>query len=201
MTALAAPVRAGVLTLLLALTAVAAARTGDAAVAALGLAAAVTAAAVVVDDPAEVDPAWSLTLLVQRRLAPVELLSLWAAQGVGALVGGLAGRELLDRLPQQVAADVPDEVVAVGLVGLAALLGSWLVAAGSPQATLGLPTLVASAALPAAVTGALNPGVLVAVGLTGLVSWTYVLAASLAVAVAAVAGAGLARLSRGPDAG
>ena len=143
------------------------------------------------------DPAWSLTLLVQSRLAPVELLPLWAAQGVGALVGGLAGRELLDRLPQQVPADVPDGVVAVGMVGLAALLGSWLVAARSPRATLGLPTLVASAVLPAAATGALNPGVLVAVGLTGLASWTYVLAASLAVAVAAVAGAGLARLSEG----
>ncbi|MDQ3663359.1 MAG: hypothetical protein M3353_01685 [Actinomycetota bacterium] len=51
---------------------------------------------------------------------------------------------------------------------------------------------MASAALPAAVTGALNPGVLVAVGLTGLASWTYVLAASLA-----VAGAGLARLFEG----
>jgi len=87
-------------------------------------------------------------------------------------------------------------VVAVGLVGLAALLGSWLVAARSPRATLGLPTLAASAALPAAITGALNPGVLVAVGLTGLASWTYVLAASLAVAVAAVAATGLARLSR-----
>ena len=195
MTALAAPVRAGVLTVLLALTAVAAARTGDAAGAALGLAAAVTVAAVVAHDPAEVDPAWSLTLLVQRRLSPVELLPLWAAQGVGALVGGLAGRELLDRLPQQVPVEVPDGVAAVALVGVAALLGSWLVATDAPRPTLGLPTLAASAAVPAAVTGALNPGVLVAVGLTGLASWTYVLATSLAVAVAAVAGAGLARIS------
>jgi len=54
MTALAAPVRAGVLMLLLAVTAVAAARTGDAAVGALALAAAVTAAALVAHDPAEV---------------------------------------------------------------------------------------------------------------------------------------------------
>ncbi len=195
MTALAGPLRAALLTLLLTVTAVACARTADPAVAALALAAAVTGAAMLGADPAEMDPAWSLGQLVRARLAALDLLPLWAGHGVGALLGGVVGRELLQRLPQQVPVEPPDTVAAVALLTAAGLLGGWLVGLVAAPAALGLPTLAACAALPAAVTGAVNPAVLVGVGLAGLVDWSYVLAAALAVAVAAVAGAGLARLS------
>ncbi len=195
MSALAGPLRAGLLTLLLTVTAVAAARTADPAVAAIALAAVVTGAAVLGADPAEMDPAWSLGRLVRARLAPLELLPLWAGQGVGALFGGVAGRELLERLPEQIPVERPDTVAAVALLAAAGLLGGWLIGVEAAPAALGLPTLAACAALPATVTGAVNPAVLVGVGLAGLVDWAYVLAGALAVALAAVAGAGLARLA------
>lgn len=145
------------------------------------------------------DPAWSLALLVRRRLPATALVPAWAASIVGALVGGLLGGIVVARLPRLLVQDQPDLVAAGIVLGAVGVGSCWTVlwadrAAGGKSAaearaaagTTALPAISATAALPAVFVGAANPAVLFAVGVSGQADWSYVLVAALCLTAAVV---------------
>jgi|GEM_PF-5844996 aquaporin Z len=190
---LTAAIGAGVI----AAVAVLSVRAQDPALAGVGLAAAIGLLAILTANGrfglGVLDPAWTLALLLRGRLGVADLLPLWAAQAVGALVFGALARWVVDDLRQWSVIDQPDLAPAAVVVALIALVGSWVVVAvdggRAPAAAAGLPALGGAAALPPPFAAAANPAALFALGVAGIAEWEYVFFVSIAAFGGAVIGA------------
>jgi aquaporin Z len=182
---------------LIAAVAVLSVRSQDPALAGIGLAAAIGVLAILTAGGrfglGVLDPAWTLALLLRGRLGVADLLPLWAAQAVGALVFGALGRWVVDDLRQWSVIDQPDLAPAAVVVALVALVGSWVVVAvdagRAPAAAAGLPALGGAAALPPPFAAAANPAALFALGVAGIADWEYVFFVTVAAFAGAVVGA------------
>jgi aquaporin Z len=172
-------------------------RTQDPALAGIAIAAAVAVLAVLAVGSslgiAAVDPAWTLALLVRRRIGIADLLPIWAAQAVGAVALGALARWVVDELPAWSVVEQPDVVPAAAVLALVGLVSSWTaIAADSARASAvatGLPALVAGAAVPPTFAAAANPAALFALGVGGVAEWGYVFFTALAAFGGAVLGA------------
>lgn len=140
-----------------------------------------------------VDPAWTLALLVGRRVGIADLLPVWAAQAVGAVALGALARWVVDELPPWAVVEQPDVAPAAVVVALVALVGSWVAltaeAGRASPVAAGLPALGAGAALPPTFAAAANPAALFALGVAGVAAWDYVFFTALAAFGGAVLGA------------
>jgi aquaporin Z len=176
---------------------VASVRTQDPALAGVAIAAAVGLLAILTAagplGVAAVDPAWTLALLVRRRVGIADLLPIWAAQAVGAVAFAALARWVVDELPAWSVVEQPDVAPAAVLVGLAGLVGSWVAigvdAGRAAPIALGLPALVAAVALPPTFAAGANPAGLFALGVGGVAEWDYVFFTAVAAFGGAVLGA------------
>ncbi|MGH3423958.1 MAG: hypothetical protein ACRDO8_04465 [Nocardioidaceae bacterium] len=143
------------------------------------------------------NPAWTLTLVLRGRRRATDLLPLWAAQVVGALVAGLVVQALGDRLPGPLVWPSAD-LVATGVVALVlGIVSAWVACAADTyvsEGLTGLPVLAAGAALPLNLAAVLNPATLFGITVAGLLDWQP---AAIG-AAGAILGAALGAWSAGP---
>ncbi|MGZ5370783.1 hypothetical protein [Aeromicrobium sp.] len=138
------------------------------------------------------NPASAVALTLVGRSNSATILPLFAAQLVGAVVGGFAALGLDSTLGQTLIWSEP-RLLATGIaLGVIGILATWLLFAIDSQlseAYAAIPPLLAGASLPLSLGSALNPAVILGLATADLISWDVALVAALAVLVAAVVGA------------
>lgn len=138
------------------------------------------------------NPASAVALTLVGRSSSATILPLFAAQLVGAVVGGFAALGLDSTLGQTLIWSEP-RLLATGIaLGVIGILATWLLFAIDSQlseAYAAIPPLLAGASLPLSLGSALNPAVILGLATADLISWDVALVAALAVLVAAVIGA------------
>ncbi|MGZ8761272.1 MAG: hypothetical protein ACXWXV_11980 [Aeromicrobium sp.] len=138
------------------------------------------------------NPASAVALTLVGRSNSATILPLFAAQLVGAVVGGFAALGLDSTLGQTLIWSEP-RLLATGIaLGVIGILATWLLFAIDSQlseAYAAIPPLLAGASLPLSLGSALNPAVILGLATADLISWDVALVAALAVLVASVIGA------------
>ncbi|MDX6277696.1 MAG: hypothetical protein QOJ72_1824 [Nocardioidaceae bacterium] len=137
-------------------------------------------------------PAAALALTIVGRANRALILPLFAAQVVGAVIGGLAANGLDSRLGETLVFTQPDRLVTGIVVGVLAIIGTWVLFAidgAVNEAYAAVPPILTGAALPLGMTTALNPAVIIGIATASLVPWSVALVAAGAGLVGAVIGA------------
>lgn len=186
-------------------------RAPDAATGVIGFAAATVLAAwlsgqLSTDDEAGLalgNPAWALALSVRGRCARTQVLPLWAAQVVAAVVVGLALDAGSGALPDAMTWPSLGLPAAAAIAGVLAVPATWVLVladAYGNEAVAGAPVLVTAATLPLNLVGALNPAVVVGLAVAGFVDWPLAGVTVVTVLLGSALGAYSARLFVAPAA-
>lgn len=180
-------------------------RAPDAATGVIGLAAVTAMAAWLsgqfsTDDEAGLvlsNPAWALALSLRGRYGLTNILPLWAAQVVAAVVVGLALDAGSTALADAMSWPSLGLLAAAVIAGLIVIPATWVLVladAYGNEAAAGVPVLVTAAALPLNLLGALNPAVVLGLAVAGFIDWPLATVTVITVLSGAVVGAYSSRL-------
>jgi len=138
------------------------------------------------------NPATALTLVAVRRYPGASVLPLFAAQVIGAVIGGFAALGLAGTLGGALTWADPNLLATGIVIAFVSLLAAWVTLAvdgGESTAWSAVPPLAAAATLGVGMAAAINPAVMIGLATAGVVSWITAGIAAGAGLIAAFAGA------------